>query len=109
MDQQTRLEGRKLLIRAKTYRLVAIVFALVGIGLLAYVYNTYTGENFLAAIIDPFFVGLILVPFIPVFILSLLAKRCENKLVKIIEKEKAKGITLDPAQSFSSGSRNDKK
>ena len=90
MDEDQRREARKYLVRAKAYRLIGILFALVGIGVFAMLYLRLSGSGqFLAAMMDPFLIGVVLFPFVPAFFLTMMGQMSEKKVVKIIEDAKA--------------------
>jgi hypothetical protein len=79
-----KMEARELLIRVKLYRFFALTFAFVGLALFAYMYHSHSGSNPLEALANPVIVVFLAVPFLPAFILSLKARKYEEKLLKII-------------------------
>lgn len=80
----TRKDARKTIIKARIYRLLAILFA--GGGLLAFLHAYFTGieGHLFEAARDPWLVGLILFPFLPAVFLSWYAGLLEKRFFKIM-------------------------
>lgn len=81
----TRRDARKTLIRARLYRVFAIVFA--GAGLILFLHTYFTGieGHLFLAVRDPWLAVMILFPFLPAAALSWYAKRLERRFFKIME------------------------
>jgi O-antigen/teichoic acid export membrane protein len=73
-------QARELYLKSKIYRFFAILFAGVGLLVFANIYFVFSDGNFFKAISDPFFIVLIIFPFVPTIILSMMATRYERKL-----------------------------
>lgn len=83
-DEQ-KAEARELLIRSKVYRLLAIVFLLVGIAVITMIYLNISGGDATKVFNNPAIIVGILVTFLPASVFSLMASKAEKKLSKIVE------------------------
>ena len=89
MDDSQRQEARKYLVRAKTFRLIGILFALIGIGIFAFLYLKLSGDGkFLMAMMDPFMIGTVLFPFVPAFLLTMMGRMSEKRVMKVVQQAK---------------------
>ncbi len=78
-------EARELYLKSKIYRIVAIIFAIVGLGLFGQLYFKQYNGDLAKALSDPFFIVTILFPFLPAIILSLISTRLEKKVVQYLQ------------------------
>ncbi len=81
--------------KARVYRVFAMVFVIVGLLVFIQLYLTKVEGRLAEAIRDPFMVTIFLVPFLPAAVLSLLATRLERKLISAIKKEEAAAAKKD--------------
>jgi hypothetical protein len=88
MSQLKPNELRNCAVKARTYRLFALIFVLVGILLFSYMYTTKLQGRFAQAIQDPFTITIFLLPFLPAFFLSWLASGYEKKFDELVKKLK---------------------
>lgn len=72
-------EKRELLFQARIYRLLAIIFVFTGIFIFIALYLQNVEGRLLQALSEPATVIMIVFPFVPAIILSILAKSSENK------------------------------
>lgn len=84
MDEKTRLEARELLLRSRIYRVIALVFAAMGLVIFTVLYLKYMQGDILSALKKPSLVLIILIPFLPAFVLSRMAFKAENKFAKLL-------------------------
>lgn len=91
MDEKKRLEARELLLKSRIYRVIALVFAVMGVAIFALLYFKFIEGDVLSALRKPHLVLFVIIPFLPAFILSRIAFKAEDKLRKILE-------TIQPAQ-----------
>ncbi len=85
MDKQ---RAREFLIKSKLYRFLALVFAGVGLLIFCGLYfqqEKSDGGGFLSVLRDPVLVVLLVFPFVPAIVLSLLAQRAERKLQEFLK------------------------
>lgn len=73
-----------MLIKARTYRLCSIIFALMGIVIFAFLYYQNMRGNILNALHDPYFIVVIAFPFIPAAVLSWMAVSAEKKMARLL-------------------------
>lgn len=83
--------ARDLAVRVSVYRLVAILFVLVGILLFAYIYSTKIQGHFAAAMRDPYTILVFVFPFVPAAFLSWRATVCERKFNELMRKSQQQG------------------
>ena len=84
-DMDKKAQARELLIRSKVYRMLAVMFLVVGIILIAVIYVKVSGGDAAKALQNPVIIIGIVVTFLPASVLSLLASKAEKKLAKIVE------------------------
>lgn len=70
--------ARNLLMKAKFYRVTAMVFVVIGMILLIKTYITHIDGHFLATMRNPATIMAILLPFIPAVVFSILAQKAER-------------------------------
>ena len=87
MEEKTRLEARELLLRSRLYRFAALIFAIVGIILFLFLYFKYIEGDMYQALQNPKLVLILLIPFLPAFILSRMAIKTEGKFQKIMDEQ----------------------
>lgn len=76
---ENRLLARSLLIKSRLYRLFALAFALMGVVIFVYLYFQHVEGQLFQALRDPFTIAIILIPFLPAVVLSLMAQKLEQK------------------------------
>jgi FtsH-binding integral membrane protein len=80
--------AREFLIKSKLYRFLALVFACVGVVVFIGLYaqqSKQDGGGFLDILRDPVLIVLMIFPFVPAIVLSLMARRSERKLAEILK------------------------
>ncbi|MCB9996463.1 MAG: hypothetical protein H6869_08525 [Rhodospirillales bacterium] len=85
MDEQTRLKAREFLLRAKIYRAIALAFAIGGLVVFLALYFKHVDGHIMAALHNPKLVLILLLPFLPAFVVSRMAVKAEKNLSKILE------------------------
>jgi hypothetical protein len=70
---------KEYLIRAKIYRVAAMVFAAIGLIVTVVTYASYVEGRVLEALRNPFVIGMFILPFLPAIVLSLVARKNEKK------------------------------
>ncbi len=80
-----RSKQRALLVKARMYRLVSLIFAVMGLVVFAIMYFQNMQGDFIGAMRDPFFIVIVVFPFLPAAILSWMAARAEKKLDTLLE------------------------
>ena len=83
-------EARRLAVRARAYRSMALLFVVVGILVFANLYTSKIQGHFLEAIQDPFTITVFLFPFIPAAFLSWIAGVYEKKYDEYMRKKNQK-------------------
>lgn len=76
---------RILVINAKVLQFCADIFAVLGIGLFAYLFYDNFNGNPLAAFKDPIFIVTILIPFVPAAVLAALAARKRKRIKALLD------------------------
>lgn len=76
------------LVKARFYRLFAVLFAIGGLVMFLYLYLDRVEGRLFDALRDPFVVVIILVPFLPAVVLSWLAGKHERLLEKAMDHHK---------------------
>ena len=71
--------------KAKLFRLIALVSAFLGLIIFSYQYFTHIQGNFLTAMQDMGTIGLVLFPFLPAAAFAWMTSREEKKLDKIMK------------------------
>ncbi len=84
MDEETRLQARELLLRSKIYRFVALIFAGVGVLIFAWLYFKWFDGDLMEAATSVSTIFIIIIPFLPAFVLSSMAAGAEKKLAKLL-------------------------
>jgi len=90
---ENRQLARVLLIKSRLYRYFALAFALMGVVIFIFLYFRHIEGNLLQALQSPSIIAIILLPFLPAFVLSLLAQGLERKFAKL-----GKSAEEDPAK-----------
>ena len=85
-----RMEARALLMKARLYRYIAVVFALVGLLVFLVVYMDHVEGQLLEALSNPLIIGALFIPFLPAVLLSWMAARAEKKFYLFLEKNRTK-------------------
>ena len=75
--------ARELLIKSKIYRVFAVAFALMGVGVFVAIYAIGYHADPVAALHDPMAVVYVIFPFLPAIVLSRKASKAEKQLVKM--------------------------
>lgn len=78
-------EARELYLKSKIYRFFAVVFAGVGLFVFAHIYFNFSNGNFFKAVSDPFFIVLIIFPFVPAIMMSMIAARLEKRVTEFLK------------------------
>lgn len=78
-----RLLARSLLMKSKIYRMFALFFAVMGVVIFIALFLSHIDGNFIAALRDPKTITLILVPFLPAVVLSLMAQKTERQFAAL--------------------------
>ncbi len=73
------MSARELVLKAKLLRFFALIFALTGMVIFVVLYFQNVEGTFLSALTNPFVITIIIVPFLPAAVLSLLASRLERE------------------------------
>jgi hypothetical protein len=76
---------RVLLITSKVLQMCADLFAVFGIALFAYIYFQHFRSDPMAAIHNPAFVVILLVPFVPAAVMAYLAAQKRKKIRLLLE------------------------
>jgi uncharacterized membrane protein len=79
---------RSMLVKARMYRLTAIIFALMGLIVFAVLYFQNMQGDLLNALRSPYFIVVVAFPFLPAAVLSWMAANAEKKLSALIETHK---------------------
>jgi len=83
-------KARRLVLKARLFRFLAAVFAVTGLLIFIILYMQNIEGTFLSALTNPFIVVILLVPFLPAAVLSLLAARLEREYIrKYLQKKKS--------------------
>lgn len=80
---KNRLLARNLLMKSRLYRMFALFFAVMGVVIFISLFLSHTDGNFINALRDPTTIVVILVPFLPAVVLSLLAQRTEKQFAAL--------------------------
>ena len=80
---ENRQLARVLLIKSRLYRYFALAFALLGVVIFIFLYFRHIEGNLLQALQSPSIIPIIVLPFLPAFVLSLLAQRLERQFAKL--------------------------
>ncbi len=82
-----RRQARELLVKAKTYGVLAWVFALAGFAVFVALYIRHLDGRLLEALADPATILIVLVPFLPAIVLSFKASKAQRSLRDMHHKE----------------------
>lgn len=91
VNEADRNKARALLIKAKSYRMFAIVFAMMGFAVFVLMYIQLADGDFFKAVQNPFSIFIIIFPFLPAFFLSRTAQKAESDLQKLLSAGKKEG------------------
>ncbi|QQG37457.1 MAG: hypothetical protein HYS17_10060 [Micavibrio aeruginosavorus] len=72
------MQARALLMKSKIYRLLALIFAFTGLLIFVVLYLRNIEGHFFEALRQPVTVAIILVPFLPAIVLSILGQKAEK-------------------------------
>jgi hypothetical protein len=85
LDEKTRLAAREYFLRARVYRILALVFAATGVLVFICLYmNNVGGGSLFDALRRPSTVLIVLLPFLPAYLFSRLSAGAEKKLAEIL-------------------------
>lgn len=73
------VETRQMLLKAKLFRLFALIFAVTGLVIFMVLYFQNVSGAFFSALTNPFVVTIVIIPFLPAAVLSWKASRLERK------------------------------
>ena len=76
---------RVLLITSKVLQICADLFAVFGVAMFAYIYFVHFRSDPMAAIQNPTFVVILLIPFVPAAVMSYLASQKRKKIRLMLE------------------------
>ncbi|MBI1328012.1 MAG: hypothetical protein GC136_10280 [Alphaproteobacteria bacterium] len=79
--------------KAKVLRVLAAGFAIIGLMMFSYLALTKVSGEGLLKLLNPDFILVLLVPFLPAFILSALARKTEKKIVNELAKREKEAAT----------------
>jgi len=85
VDEQLRLKARELLLRARIYRFMALIFAMIGVMVFVALYFQHINGDIVSAFHDPSFAYILSIPFLPALVLSILAVKADRQLRKMLE------------------------
>ncbi|MBU0800251.1 MAG: hypothetical protein KKA05_04535 [Alphaproteobacteria bacterium] len=83
-DENARLEARALLLRSRLYRMFALVSAFVGLIIFIILYMQTIEGRLEDALREPQTIAIIIVPFLPAVVLSIMAERAQKKFDKFV-------------------------
>lgn len=78
-----RYVARSLLIKSRLYRFFALSFALMGVVIFLFLYFKHVEGQLFEALRDPTIIAIVLFPFLPAIVLSLMAQGLERKFKKL--------------------------
>lgn len=84
---QNRELARSLLIKSRLYRFFALAFALIGVVVFLILYFKNVEGHLFEALMHPSIIAMILIPFLPAVVLSLMAQHLEQKFMKLAKPE----------------------
>jgi uncharacterized membrane protein len=74
-------------VKAKLYRIVSIIFAIIGL-LLFFIFSVIMIDNDPRVLLtQPWLVLFMIMPFLPAYVLSMLAEKHRKKLKQLVEKK----------------------
>lgn len=81
-------KARELVLKARIYRICALIFALIGLIMFVMLYMRHVEGAFLSSMTNPFIITIVVVPFLPAVVLSILARRLEREYIKKFQQNK---------------------
>jgi len=84
VDEATRLKAREQLLRARVYRFLALVCAVLGLVMFLSIYFRYVDGDIIGALTRVSTVLMLLLPFLPACVLSWMAVRAERKFMAML-------------------------
>jgi FtsH-binding integral membrane protein len=87
MQEADKKQARELLIQAKVYRALTVVFACLGAGIFAALFFQHHNGDLMASLQDPMTVVFIIFPFVPALWLSRKSRKAEKALSKLLTPE----------------------
>lgn len=78
-----RLLARQLLMKAKLYRMFALFFAVTGVVVFISLFLSHIEGSFFDALRDPTTIAILVVPFLPAIVLSLMAQKVERQFASL--------------------------
>ncbi len=84
-----KLEAKKLLMKTKLYKLFALAFLIVGFLVFVVLYDQSAQGNFLVLLKDPLLIFVLIMPFIPAAVLSIMAGKLEGRLALFFDEYKS--------------------
>jgi len=75
-------KARELVIKARIYRVLGLIFAVVGLVIFLIMFMRHVEGSFLSSLTNPFVITIIVFPFLPAAVLSFLAGRMEKEYDK---------------------------
>ncbi len=74
---------REYLLYAKIYRFCSLLFVVIGVSLFAFLFFNASG-SFVEKFQSPLMLGIMVLPFLPAFVLSMLAQRSEKLVMEAL-------------------------
>jgi uncharacterized protein YacL len=74
------------LVKSKLYKIVSVIFAIVGLFMFFFFAITLIGNDPTAIIKQPWIVIYMILPFLPAYVLSMIAEKHRKKLKQLVEK-----------------------
>jgi hypothetical protein len=90
MDKE-KAAAKELLVKAKIYRFLAGMFAVVGLIIFAIVFTSKFDGKIINALQNPYIVIAMVMPFLPAVVLSFMAAKADKKLNQLYVKIKGVG------------------
>ena len=78
--------ARQLVLKSRLYRLIGLLFAVVGLVIFLIIFSHAFKGNFLHAAKDPFILLIVLLPFLPACVLAWMSSSLEKKALSKLEK-----------------------
>lgn len=85
-DEKFRLEARDLLMRSRLYQLFALTAAVVGLIIFAFLYFENIDGRFDEALRDPATLVMVVMPFLPAIVLSIMAERARTRFIDMLQR-----------------------
>ena len=97
LDKNSQESAKKYLVKTYMYKIAGYMFAFVGMLLAANFYTNHIGNDVMNFIHKPFIVSLMIIPFLPAFILIMMSRKSREKAsVLLYQDDKSKAP--DPKQ-----------